>query len=189
MIHFWQLSILNIPTEQAHRALRTLYRQQLDHPTHVQARAEEMVQAIAYEGAPSVQIRKARLVLEKALSTKQVRWDIVESSLMEACSPWPAPPGQRIDRGFLVTGKPAGVPEYVAALRALHETMTALTAEQVSVEQLDDARRRYQKEFGALARAKLNAVWRSGRPSTQDLSRPEMARLLILLAQREAHRA
>ncbi|AJF70373.1 hypothetical protein [Streptomyces vietnamensis] len=183
VIYLWLLGLVTIPTEQARRALRTFCQQQFQLPQgSLQDNAAMLVRLVTHPDAPRAQIRKATLVLENALATKQVRWDIVESALTEVCSPWPARPGQRIERGLLLDGEPAGIPEFVDGLRAIHQAAVALAAEQITAEQLDEARSRYLQRFGPRAIAKSVGVMLSGRPATADMGGPEIERFHLILS-------
>ena len=85
------------------------------------------------------------MILDRAMRTQEWHWDLVESALTEVCSPWPAPPGKRIERGLLDRdGSPLGIPEVIDTLKSAMSMMTALRAEAISESALETARRHYQ---------------------------------------------
>ncbi|MGW7671950.1 hypothetical protein ACWGJX_33345 [Streptomyces sp. NPDC054775] len=156
----WMHQWSDIPTEQARRALRTLARKERRlqrSASHARAKAREIVNAVAHPSAAPLQTRKARHLLEHSMKTGVWHWDQVESALTEVCSPWPAPPEQRIHRSLPHGPAPFGVPEAVAQIRGFLGNLEALSHEYLSEEQLDEARRRYLQVYGekALARARL----------------------------------
>ncbi|MCX4987034.1 hypothetical protein [Streptomyces sp. NBC_00572] len=152
VVYMWLLGIVgcpvDIPTEQARRALKTLSSKQLRLPLKaIQKDVAGVVDDLTHPNATPTQVRKAKLVLDSAMSRTPVRWDLVESVLGEVFAPLTAD-GRRPQRALTIGGRPAGVPEYVAGLQAIHRTLIALAAGQVSSEQLEEARCLYGRRFG-----------------------------------------
>lgn len=140
---------LPLPTQQIPRALRsyTLRADRIPAFKHRQS-AKELVENVAHPSAPPVQIRKAVRVIEHASITGKWPRDRIESALTEVCSPWPAPPGQRIERPVNFGHRPLGVSEVLEHLYNEVKVREALRHERVSVTQLDEARRRYRHHYG-----------------------------------------
>jgi hypothetical protein len=102
------------------------------------------VSLLGHPAAPAAQVRTAVRRLEDGIRTDQWAWDLVESALTEVCSPWPAPPGRRIERGlFFIDHAPVGVPETVDVMRSVVEVQRHLLGGQVSERHLEQARQRY----------------------------------------------
>ncbi|MFJ3799913.1 hypothetical protein ACIPSJ_26965 [Streptomyces sp. NPDC090088] len=147
VIVLWARGMPSIPTEQVQRAWRTAADSTSRLPAY-QAReiAQVMVDAAAHPSAPATARRAAVLVLTNCLRNGISDAEAMCSVLTSVTSPWPAPPGQRIERslGLAPTGLPLGVTEVVADIQASGRVLDLLRAERVEAADLDAARRGYQ---------------------------------------------
>lgn len=150
VVWIWMHQLLPLPTRQARRALRT-YAEVESKVSFAAARRglREVVDAVAHPSVPKRQYRKAIAVVEQAFRARDWDWDLIASALTEVCSPWPAPPGQRVERGlFAWDERPFGVPEVIQAWRTGVEVSAALRTESVGERELDIARQRYVLRHG-----------------------------------------
>lgn len=145
VIWIWIHELLPLPTSQIRRTLRTLVESDSKLPWANERKGIRMlVNSLAHASTPKKQLQKAIAVLEQAARAHDWDLDLIESVLTEVCSPWPAPPGQRIERGLSSwSGTPIGIPEIIQTWRAGITVVKALHAESVTERDLDIARQRY----------------------------------------------
>ncbi|MEU1307213.1 hypothetical protein [Streptomyces shenzhenensis] len=147
VIGLWARGMPSIPTEQVRRALTTVTDSLIHLPAY-QARgiAQLMVDATAHPSAPAKTRRGAVLILTDCLHKGSWDTEAMHSALTSVTSPWPAPPGQRVERtlGVDPTGLPLGITEILAEFQASRWVLDLLRAEQVGTADLEAARRKYQ---------------------------------------------
>lgn len=109
--------------------------------------ARQVVDQWAHPDAPYHQRRKAQLLLEQGEKTRAPDWDKLYSALTEICSPWPAPPGQRIERAIGLPQRPFGVQEAIAWWILGQKVTVLLRQERVSEEDLVRARAEHRRSW------------------------------------------
>lgn len=163
VIWVWLHQLLPLPTSQIQRTLRTFMEADGKHSATIKRRGIQMLlDMLAHPSASARQRRTAVAVIEQATRTHDWDLDLMESALIEVCSPWPAPPGQRVERGLLAgDGRHFGIPEVIEIWRTGLAVAAALRAEAVPEHDLETARKRYLVRHGN-DDLRIAAAWMDG---------------------------
>lgn len=140
VLHIWLIDDTVVSDTQARRAWRTWARASKSTAARRSDNARKIVDQFAHPDAPYHQRRKAQLLIEQGEKERSHDWDRLYSALTEICSPWPAAPGQRVERSVGTPELPFGVQDAIAMWMLRYKVGRLLAQEQVPEASLVEAR-------------------------------------------------
>ncbi|MGW0312604.1 hypothetical protein [Streptomyces flavidovirens] len=141
VLFVWLTSDTIVPAAQARRALRT-YAQTtgMTNRARRQDNARRIVDQFAHPSATHHQRRTAQLLIEEGEKTRNPDWGKLHSALTALCSPWRTTGLPLLERGIGRPDMPLTVTDSIVIHVAAQQLTARLRAEQVSEEDLLEAR-------------------------------------------------